>query len=67
MNTHEKLYMHMSIIVLVVLDVQYCIVESIVYGVIPSIRSNLWCYPTLRIISIFMSLLLCGCIWLLLI
>ena len=48
-NTHEKAYIHMSIIIC---DVKKIFVLASIWLVecIPSIRNNLWCYPTLRVL-----------------
>jgi len=41
------------------LNVEYCIVASMSYGVIPSLRSIWWYYPTLKVISTFLCCLWC--------
>ena len=53
-NSHEKVYIDMSIIVIDIKKKIYCIGKHMVCGVISFIRSNWWCYPTSRVFSIFL-------------
>ena len=62
-NTHEQVYIEMSIIVIDI-GKKYCIGKHMACGVMPSIRSNWRCCPTSRVFSsIFLCLLwwmICG-------
>ena len=51
-NTHEQVYIDMSIIVIDVKK-KYCIGKHMDCEVIPSIRSTWWCYPTSMVFYIF--------------
>ena len=57
MNTYEQVYIDMSIFVMDVKKKHYCISKHMACGVIPSIRSNWWCYPTSKVFLYYCCLL----------
>ena len=52
-NTHEQVYIDMSIIVIDAKKKCFVVASIWLVECIPSLRNNLWCYPTLRVLSIF--------------
>ena len=48
-NTHEQVYIDMSIIVIDIKKKCFLLASIWIVECIPSLRNNLWCYPTSRV------------------